>query len=282
MSSRYDPVARDDELLDALIAGQVPDDPVLEGLASWRTVLLAEEREAPSPTAVVMQEPVSLSARHARRRHVAPVAARQTRRAATMGTAAAVLLSMGVSQAVAGNPVAPLRFVVDRAVGLGEGVADPRASDVREPRTVPTPSTLTSPDVLTGRADAGALTSRSAEGTQADRDAPTRDGDDTSSRGDDREKTPREPAPADRPEASPPPTTSPTPPWSTQPRPPREHGDHRDRDRDRDRGGDRDGDRDRDHDRDRNRWPDADDRRDDPRRPWWMSGLTDGEPRSPE
>lgn len=271
MSSRYDPVARDDELLDALLAGHVPDDPVLEGLASWRSVLVAEEREAPA--VAVADEPVSLSGRHARRREVAPVAARQTRRAATMGTAAAVLLSMGVSQAVAGNPVAPLQFVVDRAVGLGEGMADPRAADVRAPRTPPSPSVPASPEVLTGRADAGALTSRSAEGTEPEPDAPTRDRDDTSGDRDEPGNTPREPAPSDRPEASPPPPTATTPPpWSTGPRSPRDPGDH----------WGRDGDRGEDRDRDRNRWPDADDRRDDPRRPWWMSGLADGESGSRE
>lgn len=277
MSSRYDPVARDDELLDAVVAGHVPDDPVLEGLASWRSVLLAEEREAPAVTVAVAEEPVSPSGRHARRRDVAPVAARQTRRAATMGTAAAVLLSMGVSQAVAGNPVAPLQFVVDRAVGLGEGMADPRAADGRDTRTPASPSVPASPEVLTGRADAGALTSRSAEGTDVERDAPAPDRDGSS--GGDRDepgKTPREPAPSDRLEASPPPTATTPPPWSTTPRPPREHGDDWGRDRGRDEDGDRDS------DRDRNRWPDGDDRRDDPRRPWWMSGLADGEASSAE
>ncbi|WP_167005541.1 hypothetical protein [Mumia sp. ZJ430] len=260
MSGIYDPVAHDDELLDALIAGDVPDDPVFEALASWRAVLLDDAAATPTTSKEALPAPVPLRAGRSHRRHVAPVAARHTRRAATMGTAAAVLLSMGVSQAVAGNPVAPLQFVVERAVGLGEGLADPNASDARAPRTPPATAAATSPEMVAGRADADALASRSVSGEQLASDESRADG------GDRDEKEPQDRRPSDGPPAPPgtPPTASPTPapPWTPDPREPR--GEESDRDRD-----DHDDDRGRgDDDRD-----DRDDRTSDRDRPWWLSGL---------
>ncbi|KAA1422325.1 hypothetical protein FE697_014290 [Mumia zhuanghuii] len=156
--SRHDPVAHDDGLVDELLAGRVPDDPIFAGLAAWRTSL-AEMEAPPLPVAAVaLAEPAAPSslgsscraARHAR----SPRRASRVRRAAAVTVGAALLLSMGIGQAVAGSPVAPIRYVVSQAVGLGDGMASPTASDV--PRSqAPSSTSATAPN--TGRAEVGTL-----------------------------------------------------------------------------------------------------------------------------
>ncbi|WP_370616117.1 hypothetical protein [Mumia sp. Pv 4-285] len=157
---RHDPVAHDDVLVDDLLAGNVPDDPIFAGLAAWRTSLA--EMEAPRPPAFDVTEvqssslfdrPIASSCKPSRRVRP-PKRGSRTGRAAVVVVGAGLLLSMGIGQAVAGSPVAPLRYVVTRAVGIGDDVASPTASDV--PRSQ-VPSSSPDPAVTTGRSGAGAV-----------------------------------------------------------------------------------------------------------------------------
>lgn len=190
--TRHDPIADDDLLIDELLAGRVPDEPVFAGLALWRRDVVegapAAVREDPADHAWTGADALSApagrrlsrgttarrsrSARRGGRRHRAAGTGAPAGRASAIAVGGALLLAMGVGQAVAGNPVAPLQYVVARAVGIGEGVASPRASDVRAPITPASPSPP--PRSLHGaRADAEAVSS--THGDAAATPAPSRD-----------------------------------------------------------------------------------------------------------
>jgi hypothetical protein len=188
----------------------------------------------------------------------------RTRRLGSIALGAAVLLAMGVGQAVAGNPVAPFTYVVARAVGFGEGVATPRASGPGTPSTAPTPSDV--PRALHGgRAGAEALTSTRDEDLATS--TPPESSRDRSDAPGTEDQPPASPSPAPRTDPTPAPgprDPAPTSPVPDHPRP-SDPGDDHDHD-DRGRSDDRDSDRDRgwdrhddDHSRDHRVW-----------RPWYV------------
>ncbi|MDD9349763.1 hypothetical protein [Mumia sp.] len=263
-----DPVAHDDRLLDDLIAGRATGDPLLDGLAAWRTDVMASPPGAGDPAADRLTAVSRAPGRAGWR--VGPVGARRVRpvdrrrahrgratrpapgvrRATELGVGVVVLLAMGVSQAVAGSPVAPLTYVVGRAVGLGEEVATPRTAKRHERPNLSAPA-VTGSEVHTGRSGAEALSS--AHKGEASHPVPSRDG---RSRADSpRAEQPATPAPSPVPGVV---TTAPAPADDGT----RDRDWDRDRDGawDRDRGGawdgDRDGDRDRDRDRSGDQWAD--------------------------
>ncbi|MFY0408204.1 hypothetical protein [Solicola sp. PLA-1-18] len=121
-------VAADDALVESLRAGtHDPADPLAAALARW-----SEEVDVAVPPA-----PVAVPAR------------RRPRGARTVGLVASVglIFASGVGQAVADDPAAPLRFVVDHGVSLGERLVgdaptiDDSAPGVPSPtRSAPRPS----------------------------------------------------------------------------------------------------------------------------------------------
>jgi hypothetical protein len=222
--SRHDPVLDDDRLLDALIAGDVPDEPLLAGLAAWRDDVLAAEapvrgEEPASSPAVAGDHAVPHTPRGGRRRHRAGRAGTRTRRTVVIGVGLGILLSMGVSQAVAGSPVAPIRYVVSRAVDFGEDVGSPTARESQGGATVEPPTTAA--EVHTGRAAATAEPSTEADSPETS--VPPSESDDrgrASDPGDDAPVTPPPPrstTPTPTPPRTTPPPTTPTPPEQTEP-----------------------------------------------------------------
>ncbi|KHL18521.1 hypothetical protein CLV56_2658 [Mumia flava] len=207
--SEHDPLEHTDRLLDALGRGEpVGDDPLLDGLAAWRTQVIdtvpTSVGEAAGPETDVVV-PIR-STRPGHRRSPAPA---RTRRAAVLVGGAACVLAMGVSQAVAGNPVAPLHFVVKHAVGVGEDIGSPTAADRLPSTATPPPTASPPPEHLAGRGSADALSvdepvEVSRQGSREDRPG---------SGGPARPDRPSAPTPS--PETSPPetqpPGTSPTP-----------------------------------------------------------------------
>ncbi|MDO9379515.1 MAG: hypothetical protein Q7T56_11765, partial [Nocardioidaceae bacterium] len=102
-------VAADDALVESLRAGtHDASDPLESALARW-----SEQTSAPVPAAVP-SSPVP--------HHTRPRGARVVGLMASVG----LIFASGVGQAVAEDPAAPLRYVVDRGVSLGERlVGDP-------------------------------------------------------------------------------------------------------------------------------------------------------------
>lgn len=107
-----DPVAADDALIDSLLDGSADTndpDPVISGLAAVR--------------AHVAYDDTAQEAASAPGAHRAPP--KMPRRAAAVVAAAGLMITGGVGQAVAGSPVAPLLFVVDQGISIGQRLATP-------------------------------------------------------------------------------------------------------------------------------------------------------------
>lgn len=110
-----DPVEADDALIESILDGSVGEDasdPVVAGLAAVHRSLSPEGHPSALP-------------RGASARTKAASGRRKSARSVAVLVGAGLLVASGVGQAVAGNPAAPLVFVVNTGVSIGQHLVAP-------------------------------------------------------------------------------------------------------------------------------------------------------------